>query len=39
MLALMEVKTENYQTDFKISEATTTLLSCGSVRNKGGIVI
>lgn len=41
MVALMEVKTENYKTEFKmkISEAITTSLSCGHMRKKGGIVI
>jgi len=34
MVALKEVKTENYQTEFKISEAAmTTSLSCGGLRN------
>lgn len=39
VVALMDVKTENYQTEFRISEATVTSLSCGGVRNKGGIII
>lgn len=39
MVALMEVKPENYQREFKIFEATTASLPCVGVRNKGGSLI
>lgn len=38
MVALMEEKTENYQTEFKTFEATSTSLFCSGVRNKGGVI-
>lgn len=39
MVALMEMKAENYQTEFKISEVTNTSFSCGGVGSKGDIII
>lgn len=39
MVALMEMKAENYQTEFKISEVTNTSFSCGGVRSNGDIII
>lgn len=39
MVALMEMKAENYQTEFKISEVTNISFSCGGVRSNGDIII
>lgn len=38
MVALMEVKTEKQQIEFRIYKDTTAQLSCGGMRNKEGII-